>query len=153
MAGAALGAAPPGPGPALPVVPPHGAVSVTVFGIRASNEPQENIDPPLQPIGDELRRSRFNSFRVVVNDTRSVAMSQTWDVAMIEDYALLVQPLKETDDTVNVILSWVKYEKVGGRPQARVLSRMSMVIRKGKYFLSGGWRLKEGALMAAVAVK
>jgi len=160
---AAGGAIPPGPTPPNPAPPspappglpivPHGSVTVTILGIHATNQPIENVDPLLRPIQDELRRSGYNSFRLVVNDTRSVSMSSTWELPLIEDYAIRIQPTKETDERVNLILSWVRYEKIGGRAQARTLQRMSLEIRKGKYFPSGGWRLNEGALMAAIAVK
>jgi hypothetical protein len=155
---AATGAVPPGPTPPNPTPPglpiiPHGSVTVTILGIHATNQPTETIDPRLRSIASELRRSGYNSFRLVVNDTRSVSMSSTWELPLIEDYAIRIQPTKETDDKVNLILTWVRYEKIGPRTQARTLQRMSLEIRKGKYFPSGGWRLNEGALMAAIAVK
>jgi hypothetical protein len=163
LAGWALGALGPAPtppstppGPAPPGYRPGGpspSVSITVVGIRATNEPKENIDPSLLPIANELRRSRFNSFQLVVNDTRSVPMTTSWEVMMVEDYALQIQPMRQTDDRVFLVVSWVRYEQVGGKLQARPLQRMSFEIRKGKYLLSGGWRLKQGALMAAIAVK
>jgi len=165
LAWGALGPAPTPPsvppGPTPPSHPPGSgrpsgpaaSVSITVLGIHATNEAKENIDPSLLPIADELRRSRFNSFRLIVNETRSVPMSTLSEVMMAEDYALHVQPSRQTDDKVSLVLSWVRYDKVGGKSQMRVLQRMSLEIRKGKYLLSGGWRLKEGALVGAIAVR
>lgn len=130
-------------------------VTVTVMGIRATKDPTENVDPPLQPIVDELRRSNFNSFRLVANDTRSVPVGTPADFPLIEDYALRIQPERDTDETVRLTLSWIQAGRdASGKPTpARVLQRLTLDLRKGKYFLSGGWKLKEGALIGAIAVK
>jgi len=163
LAWGALGTGPTVPGPSSPGPSSPGypsgpsrtsqPVSITVMGIRATNEPKENIDPTLMPIADELRRLKFNSFQMIVNDTRSVAMTNTWEVPLVEGYALQIQPLRQSDDKASLILTWIRYERVGDKIQARALGRTVFEIRKGKYLLLGGWRLKEGALVAAIAVK
>jgi len=158
LAWGALGTGPTVPGPSSPGYPSGPGrtsqpVSITVMGIHATNQPKESIDPILLPIADELRRLKFNSFALVVNDTRSVAMTSTWEVPLTEGYALQIQPLRQTDDKAALILNWIRYERVGDKIQAKALGRTMFEIRKGKYLLQGGWRLKEGVLMTAIAVK
>ncbi|HUU11774.1 MAG TPA: hypothetical protein VM431_14710 [Phycisphaerae bacterium] len=133
---------------------PEEAISVTFLGIRATKETSEHVDPALRPIADELRRSKYNCFRLAINDTRSVALGRTWELPLVEDYAVRIQPNKETDESVQLVLSWIHYEKgKDGKRKPRALLKVPMTLRKGKYLLSGGWKLKEGGLMGAVAVK
>lgn len=129
----------------------QGAVTFTILGIRATNEAKEHIDPALAAIADELRRSKFNSFRLVVSDTRGVPMQGTWELPLAEGYAVRVQPERESGDNVKYVLTWLGGDKAAGR--SREIMRVPMEIRKGKYFLTGGWKLKEGALLAAIAAK
>ena len=120
-------------------------VTVTVLGIHATTEPNEHIDPALRPIADELRRSPYNCFRLIASDTRRIPLGETSKFAMIEGYALHVHPQKVAEDNVQLTITWVR--------EGQILQRMAITLRKGKYFLSGGWRLKEGALLGAIAVQ
>jgi len=139
---------------AQPGGPPRETSVVTVLGIRATTEGKEHIDPPLVPIADELRRSKYNSFRVVARDSRGIPLGETAELPLVEEYALRIQPEKAAEDNIQLTLSWVQYVKdSSGRRQASVLQRMTLVIRRGKYFLSGGWKLREGALLGAVATQ
>ncbi len=133
---------------------PQEAVSVTIFGIRATNEAKPYVDPALKAIEAELKGFKFNSFRIVANDTRSVPVGKAWELPMIEGYARRVEPEKIDGGKVTLGLSWIQYTTTpDGKREGRVCERLSLVIRKGKYLLSGGWKLKEGALLGAVAVK
>ena len=121
------------------------AITVTVLGIHATTEPTEHIDPALQPIADELRRSSYNCFRLVASATRRIAVGETSEFAMVEGYALHIRPEKVDEDSLRLTITWVQ--------EGRILQRMTLALRKGKYFLSGGWRLKEGAILGAVAAQ
>jgi hypothetical protein len=133
---------------------PPEAVSVTLLGIRATNEAKPYIDPALKAIEAELKGFKFNSFRIVANDTRSVPVGKAWELPMIEGYARRVEPEKTDGHKVTLGLSWIQYTTTPeGKREGRVCERLSLTIRKGKYLLSGGWKLKEGALLGAVAVK
>lgn len=134
--------------------PPKEAVSVTILGIRATNEEKPYIDPALKAIEAELKGFKFNSFRLVVNDTRSVAIGKSWELAMVEGYARRVEPQKVDGNKVTMNVSWIKYTTgKDGKREGQVPERLSLTIRKGKYLLSGGYELKEGRLLGAVAVK
>jgi len=148
MLAAAVEAAPPPPAAAE-------AVSVAVLGIRATKESKPQTDPALQSVADELRMTKFNSFRLIVSDTRQVRVGGGMDVSLVEDYALHVEVEKASPESTQIVLVWMRVEKdAQGKPQARPLKRVQMTIRKGKFFLSGGWELKDGAaLFGAVAVK
>jgi hypothetical protein len=145
--------APPSPAPAP--APGAEAVSVTLLGIRATKEDKPHIDPGLQSVAEKLRSGKYNSFRLAVSDTRSVPLGGVMEVAMVEDYALRVQILKVADDSVQIDLAWLRVEKdAQGKPRIRTVQPMKMTLRKGKYMLSGGWELQEGAtLWGAVAVR
>lgn len=134
--------------------PSQDTVAVTILGVRATKETNEHVDPPLRPIADELKRSKYNCFRLAVSDTKNVTLGETWELPLIEDYAVRIQPEKETADTVRLVLSWIRYEKAkDGKRRPRTLLKVPLAIRKGKYLLSGGWKLKDGALLGAVAVQ
>jgi hypothetical protein len=145
--------APPSPAPAP--APGAEAVSVTILGIRATKEDKPHIDPGLQSVAEKLRSGKYNSFRLAVSDTRSVPLGGVMEVAMVEDYILRVQILKVADDSVQIDLAWLRVEKdAQGKPRIRTVQPMKMTLRKGKYMLSGGWELQEGAtLWGAVAVR
>jgi hypothetical protein len=145
--------APPSPAPAP--APGVQAVSVTILGIRATKEDKPHIDPGLQSVAEKLRSGKYNSFRLAVSDTRSVPLGGVMELAMVEDYALRVQIEKVTDDSVQIDLAWLRVEKdAQGKPRVSTVQPMKMTLRKGKYMLSGGWELQEGAtLWGAVAVR
>ncbi|MBM4017362.1 MAG: hypothetical protein FJ288_03395 [Planctomycetes bacterium] len=128
---------------------------MAVLGIRATKESKPQTDPALQSVADELRMTKFNSFRLIVSDTRQVRVGGGMDVSLVEDYALHVEVEKASPESTQIVLVWMRVEKdAQGKPQARPLKRVQMTIRKGKFFLSGGWELKDGAaLFGAVAVK
>jgi len=128
-------------------------VTVTFLEIHASKEEKEHIDPQLQAIAEELKRSKYNCFRLGVTKTQGVVLGKVWELALREDHAARVQPKEVKDDAVVLVMSWVRYEKDDkGERKCRVLLSVPMTLRKGKYLLSGGWKLSTGALMGAVAV-
>jgi len=144
-AAVALAAARPAPGAAPPAPTPN-VVSVTILGIHATNKPEPYIHPALRPIADELRRSKYNSFDLLVtSDVRTLAVGGSMETALLEGYSLRVVVEKVTGDTVQLVLSWNRQERV--RQQVR------MALRKGKYFLTGGWELQDGALLAAISAR
>jgi hypothetical protein len=156
------GAAPPStpvppsmPTPTAPPVPPAlDTVTITILGIRATNEATPHIDPALQPIANELRGSKFNSFRLAVSDKKILPLHGATTLPMTEGYSLRVQAEKGAGDSFMLTLSWLKSETgADGREQMKTLQKMQIQIVKNKYFLSGGWELKEGALWAAVSAK
>ena len=130
--------APPGPG--------AGAANIAVLGIRASNEARAQIDPDLGPVADELKRMKYNSFRVVASVRQTVPVGQSLDVSLPEDYVLRVEVTKIADRP-QLIVSWLKPK------DAPPKQRIEMAVPKGKYFLTGGWTLKDGALWAAVSAQ
>jgi hypothetical protein len=144
-AAVALAAARPAPG-AAPPAPTPDVVSVTILGIHATTQPQPHISPALRPIADELRRSKYNSFDLVASDVRTLAVGGSMETALLEGYSLRVVVEKVTGDTVQLVLSWSR--------QGQVRQQVRMALRKGKYFLTGGWELQEnGALLAAIAAR
>jgi hypothetical protein len=152
---AAPAPAPPGPAPAPPS-PGHGRESAEVvfLGIHATKESSPHVDPALQPLADLLPLSKYNSFRVVVSDTRSLQAGSETVIALVEGYGLTLRIEKMTVDSAQIVLSWTRVEKDSqGRPQTRPPQRVQMTLRRGKYFLTGGWQLQNGALFALVAVK
>ena len=151
-AAVALAAARPAPGaaPPAPPTPTPNVVSVTILGIHATTQPQPHISPALRPIADELRRSKYNSFDLVASDVRTLAAGGSMETALLEGYSLRVVVEKVTGDTVQLVLSWSRQDRDG---QGRVRQQVRMALRKGKYFLTGGWELKEGALLAAIAAR
>ena len=129
-------------------------VAVTVLGIHATNEKKPFIDPALKAIAAELPRQKFNSFRLVTKQTRDVPFGTSWEVPMPENYARRVRPIEATKDRVKVEVAWVQYvPDKQGRRRPKVRQRLVLVIGKGKYLLSGGWKLSKGALLGAVAVR
>ena len=147
LAGTAQAAMAPRPAPAQPAPSPGaGSATVAVLGIRASNDARAQIDPDLGPVADELKRLKYNSFRVVANVRQSVPVGQSVDVAMPEDYVLRVEVAKAADRP-QLVVSWLKPK------DAPPKQRIEMTVPKGKYFLTGGWTLKDGALWAAVSAQ
>ena len=132
----------------------NGPVQVKVLGIRATNEEKPHVDAELEPIRDSLARSGYNSFRVVAKEQRDVEEGVAAEFTLIEDYALRVEASAADEESVTLTLTWVRYETdAKGRRVARVLQRMPMTLRRGKFFVSGGWQLKEGALIAAMSAE
>ena len=83
LAGTAQAAMAPRPAPAQPAPSPGaGSATIAVLGIRASNDARAQIDPDLGPVADELKRMKYNSFRVVANVRQSVPVGQSVEVAM-----------------------------------------------------------------------
>jgi len=144
LAGTAQAAVAPRPAPAPP--PGPGGATIAVLGIRASSEARAQIDPDLGPVADELKRLKYNSFRVVANVRQNVPVGQSVDVAMPEDYILRVEVTKLADRP-QLVVSWLKPK------DAPAKQRIEMAVPKGKYFLTGGWTLKDGALWAAVSAQ
>jgi hypothetical protein len=146
-------AAPAAPAPGAPAAE-NPSVSVTVLGIRATAEEKPHVDADLQPIADELKRSKFNSFKLVARDTRPVVVGAATEFALVEDWALRVKADAAQADKVRITVTWICYTKgADGQRKGEVKLEVPMELRKGKYFLSGGWKLKDGSLMGAVAVK
>ena len=148
----------PGPAPGAPKSPEPGRAHETAeavfLGIRASKESSPHVDPAIQPLADMLPMSKYNSFRIVVSDTRSVQLGGETGITLVEGYGLNLQIEEMTDDSVQIVLSWTRVEKdAKGKAQARPPQSVHMSIRRGKYFLTGGWQLQNGALFALVAVK
>ena len=132
-----------------------GTLNVTVIGIHATKEAKPFIDPALKAIALELgkRAVGYNSFRLVANKTSSVAVGKTWECPMTQDYARQVQPIKIEADKATVRLLWIQHVVKEGKRRAQEREKLTLSIRKGKYFLSGGWKLKKGVLLGAVAVQ
>lgn len=131
------------------------SLNVTIIGIHATKEAKPFIDPALKAISAELRKRAvgYNSFRLLVNLTRTVAIGKTWECPMKEDYARQVQPIKSEADKATIRLLWIRYVVSGRKRKAQEKEKLTLSIRKGKYFLSGGWKLKKGVLLGAVAVQ
>ena len=129
-------------------------VRIKVLGIRATNEESPHVDAELEPLKNSLARSGYNSFRVVAKQQRDVPGGATAEFPLVEGYALRVEPGETDAKNVTLTLVWIRYEQdAQGRRVARVLQRMPMTIRKGKFFVSGGWQLKEGVLIAAMSAE
>lgn len=147
LAGTAQAAVAPRPAPAQPAPSPGaGSATIAVLGIRASDEDRAQIDPDLAPVADKLKRMKYNSFRAVANVRQTVPVGQSVDVAMPEDYILRVEVAKMADRP-QLVVSWLKPK------DAPAKLRFEMAVPKGKYFLTGGWTLKDGALWAAVSAQ
>jgi hypothetical protein len=148
----------PGPAPGAPKSPEPGRAQefaeVVFLGIQASKESSPHVDPAIQPLADMLPMSKYNSFRVVVSDTRSVQPGGETGITLVEGYGLNLRIEKMTADSAQIVLSWTRIEKdAKGKAQARPPQSVRMNIRRGKYFLTGGWQLQNGALFALVAIK
>jgi len=128
-------------------------VAVTILGIHATNEEKPHVDPALAAIAKPLKRYKFNSFRLVAKETRSVALGKEWELPMVEGYARRVRPQESDKDRVKMEVAWIQYVKdKDGKRKAHVRERHIMFIGKGKYLLTAV-KLKKGALVGAVAVK
>ena len=135
---------------------PASAENVTfkVLGIRATNEEKPHIDPELEPVKDALMLFHYNSFRVATKQRITAQIGESTEVALIEDYAVRLEPQEQTDKGVKLLATMILYEKdAEGKRIARVLERATMTIRKDKYLLRGGWTLKEGVLVTLVAAE
>ena len=129
------------------------AVAVTILGIHATQTDKPHVDPALKAIGEHLKRYKFNCFRLVIRETQSVGMGKQWELPMLKGYCRRVRPHELHDDRVKVEVAWVQYVKdKDGKRKCRVHERMVLVIGKGKYLLTAV-KLKDGALLAALAVK
>jgi len=128
-------------------------VAVTILGIHATNEAEPHVDCRLAAIAEQLKRFRFNSFRLVVEETRSVALGKAWELPMREGYCRRIRPTDTDEQRVKMEVAWVQYVKgEDGRRKERVRERMVLFIGKGKYLLTAV-KLKKGALVAAVAAR
>lgn len=135
---------------------PASAESVTfkVLSIRATNEEKPHIDPELEPLKKDLARSGYNSFHVEAKPRITAEIGESTEVALIEDFAVRLEPQEQTDTGVKLLATMIHYEKdKDGKRIARVLERASMTIRKGKFLLRGGWGLKKGVLITLVAAE
>jgi len=135
---------------------PASAESATfkVVGIRATNEEKPHIDPELEPLRDALARSGYNSFHVAAKQRVTAEMGESAEVALIEDFAVRLEPQEQTDTGVKLLATTIHYEKdQDGKRIARVLERATMTVRKGKFLLRGGWGLKRGVLITLVAAE
>jgi hypothetical protein len=149
-------ALPPIPAPALPPAPVPEVVTVRVLGIRATNEDTPFTDPLLQGIATELAGSKFNSFRLIASAPVQLRVGAPMQVTLIEGYSLRVelQPPQAgaAAGNVGLVLTWVRSED--GRAPPRALQKMAIrILKRGRYFLTGGWALSRGSLWAAVATQ
>jgi len=152
-AGAAPSPAPKAPKGAESIRPTDSA-EVVFVGIQASKESSPHVDPALQPLADLLPMSKYNSFRVVVSDSRTVLLNNETSITLVEGYGLALRIEKLTGDSAQIVLNWTCVEKdAKGKAQPRPPTRVQMTLRRGKYFLTGGWQVQNGALFALVAVK
>jgi hypothetical protein len=130
------------------------SVTFKVLAIRATNEEKPHIDPELEPVKDALTLFHYNSFRVAAKQRVAAETGKTTEVALIEDFAVRLEPQEVTEKGVKVVATMIHYEKdKDGKRIARVLERASMTIRRGKFLLRGGWGLKEGVLVTLVAAE
>ena len=117
---------------------PASAESVTfkVLGIRATNEEKPHIDPELEPLKNDLARSGFNSFHVAAKQRVTTEIGKSIEVALLEDFAVRLEPQGQTDTDVKLLATMIHYEKdKDGKRIARVLERAPKTVRKGKYLL------------------
>jgi len=129
------------------------AVAVTILGIHATNEAEPHIAPALAAVAEQLKRYKFNSFRLVVRQTRSVALGKAWELPMRGGYCRRVRPTGTEEQRVKMEVAWVQYVKdEDGRRKERVRERMVLYLGKGKYLLTAV-KMKGGALVAAVAAE
>lgn len=128
--------------------------SITVLAIRAAKEDKPFVDPALKALADDLKKtaSSFNAFRLLMQVPRSVAFGDAKDIPLVEGYTLRVRPVKEKDETIELALTMLLAGKDPKEKPREILST-TLRIRKGKYMLLGGWRLKEGALLIAVSAR
>ena len=130
------------------------SVNLKVVSIRATNEEKPHIDEELVPLKDDLTLFHYNSFRVATKQRVTAKIGESTEVALIEDFAVQLEPQEQTDKSVKLLATMILYEKdKAGNRVGRVLERASMTIRKGKFLLRGGWGLKEGVLVTLVAAE
>jgi len=130
------------------------SVTFKILAIRATNEEKPHIDPELEPLKNDLARSGYNSFHVAAKQRVTAEMGESTEVALIEDFAVRLEPQEQTDTGVKLLATMIHYEKdKDGKRIARVLERATMTIRKGKFLLRGGWGLKKGVLITLVAAE
>ncbi len=142
-----------GPGAAAKEEQPE--CTIHLLAIHATNQEKAHCDAHLEPVKEALAESGYNSFRLIDKpESRPVRMGRLYEKRLPEDYALRVRPDDKTEDKVRLTVVWVRYEKdKDGKRTACEKLKMPVTIRKAKYFLSGRWKLKEGALIAAVAAE
>ncbi len=127
---------------------------VDILAIHASKQEKPHCDPALASIKDALTRSGYNAFRLLSRDTRPAQIGKPLERTLADPYAIAVQIQEINDENVKLVLSWIEYTKDDeGKAKKTERQRLPMTLRLGKYFLSGGWKLKDGALLAAVAVQ
>jgi hypothetical protein len=130
------------------------SVNLKIVGIRATNEEKPHIDEELLPLKDALTLFHYNSFRVATKQRVTAEIGASTEVALIENFAVRLEPQEQTDKSVKLLATMILYEKdKEGNRVGRVLERASMTIRKGKFLLRGGWGLKEGVLVTLVAAE
>jgi hypothetical protein len=135
---------------AEPAAPPP--VTVSILSIQATKEAEPSCDPALAPIKEALARSGYNTFRLLKRDSRPASAGHPVECAMAETYALRVEAERADKDNLKMCITWTRTEKdKDGNTKTTVIQRIPLTIRNGKYFLSGGWKLKNGALLGAVA--
>ena len=101
-----------------------------------------------------LTRSGYNSFHVEAKQRITAEIGASTEAALIEDFAVRLEPQEQTDTGVKLLVTMIHYEKdKDGKRIARVLERATMTIRKGKFLLRGGWGLKKGVLITLVAAE
>jgi len=133
---------------------PPPAATISILAIQASTEDKPACDKELAPIQSALAKSGHNTFRLILRDARAVPYGTAWQREMAEGYSLSITAEEATANDVKLALVWTRTEKdKDGNPKVAELQRLPLTIRKGKYFLSGGWKLKKGALLAAVSVQ
>ena len=130
------------------------SVSLKVVSIRATNEEKPHVDPELESVKDALTLFHYNSFHVATKQRVTAKIGESIEVALIEDFAARLEPEKVAEKSVKVVATTILYEKnKEGKRVGRVLERASMTVRKGKFLLRGGWRLKKGVLITLVAAE
>jgi hypothetical protein len=140
----------PTPAPSQPAAPE--AITIQVLGIRGFNDDTPNINPALKPIARELGRSKYNSFDLIAAKALRISVGSSATLPLTEGYSLKISLRQIDGDIVQVGLSWLRTDNgPDGKPTERTLQHLTMSIKRGKYFLSGGWELKRGGLWAAVA--
>jgi hypothetical protein len=128
-------------------------VAVTMLGIHATNQEKPQVDPALKSIAEQLKRYKFNSFRLVVKETRTVPLGKHWELPLLEGHCRRVLPTEMHKDRVKMEVAWIQYVKdKDGKKKPHVHERMVMLIGKGKYLLTAV-KLKKGALVGALAVE
>jgi hypothetical protein len=128
------------------------SASVTVLAIRAAKEDREHMDPALAALADDLKKtaSQFNAFRLLMQVPRSIAMADSQDLPLVEGYLLRVKHVGAAEETIELVIAMVRTEEGG---KAREVFSTTLRLKKGKYMLLGGWKLKEGTLLTAISAR